>query len=65
MGYTVIVLGIVNVFKGMEILSVDHKWTMGYIIAVAILGGIALFLEVVTWSVILKRKDARSGSNGV
>ncbi|THU68846.1 hypothetical protein C4D60_Mb08t08170 [Musa balbisiana] len=64
-GYTVIVLGIVNVFKGLEILSVDHKWTMGYIIAVAILGGIALFLEVVTWSVILKRKDARSSSNGV
>ncbi|URE26933.1 hypothetical protein MUK42_17772 [Musa troglodytarum] len=65
-GYTVIVLGIVNVFKGLAILGVDHKWTMGYVTAVAILGGIALFLEVVTWFVVLKRKaDARSSSNGV
>ncbi|CAL9078238.1 unnamed protein product [Musa textilis] len=56
-GYTVIVLGIVNVFEGLKILSIDHKWTVGYIIAIGTLGGIALFLEVVTWLVVLKRKS--------
>ncbi|XP_009412722.2 cytochrome b561 and DOMON domain-containing protein At4g12980 [Musa acuminata AAA Group] len=71
-GYTVIVLGIVNVFKGLKILSTDHKWTVGYIIAICILGGIALFLEVVTWLIVLKRKSKNptkpsdgSNSNGV
>lgn len=71
-GYTVIVLGIVNVFKGLKILSIDHKWTVGYIIAICILGGIALFLEVVTWLIVLKRKSENptkpsdgSNSNGV
>ncbi|RWW28799.1 hypothetical protein GW17_00006697 [Ensete ventricosum] len=72
-GYTVIVLGIVNVFKGLKILSIDHKWTVGYIIAICILGGIALFLELVTWLlVVLKRNSENpakpfdgSNSNGV
>ncbi|KAJ8467411.1 hypothetical protein OPV22_029963 [Ensete ventricosum] len=64
-GYTVIILSIVNIFKGLEILSVDNKWTMWYCIAVAILGGIELFLVAVTWCVIHKSKaDARSSSNG-
>ncbi|KAJ8504127.1 hypothetical protein OPV22_005013 [Ensete ventricosum] len=71
-GYTVIILGIVNVFEGLDILGVDHKWRAGYIIAICILGGIALFLEVATWIVVLKRKSngstkpyGESSSNGV
>ncbi|CAL9103439.1 unnamed protein product [Musa acuminata var. zebrina] len=71
-GYTVIILGIINVFQGLDILGVDHKWRAGYIIAICILGGIALFLEVATWIVLLKRKSdgstrpyGESTSNGV
>ncbi|WOL16131.1 cytochrome b561 and DOMON domain-containing protein [Canna indica] len=71
-GYTVIVLGIVNVFKGLQILSVDDKYRVGYIITICILGGIALLLEVVTWIIVLKRKSDnstkpcdRSSSTGV
>ncbi|KAI4998871.1 hypothetical protein ZWY2020_054213 [Hordeum vulgare] len=54
-GYTTIILGIVNIFKGMTILDVEHKWKTAYIIAVSILGVIAVSLEVITSSIILKR----------
>ncbi|WOL03689.1 cytochrome b561 and DOMON domain-containing protein [Canna indica] len=71
-GYTVIILGIVNVFEGLKVLSADHKWTVGYIATICILGGVALFLEVVTWFIVLKRKSDNStkpyggsSSNGV
>ena len=69
-GYTVIILGIVNVLKGLQILSPENKWKEAYIIAIAILGGIAVLLEVVTWIIVLKRKSGKSsklydGSNGV
>lgn len=55
-GYTIIILGIINIFKGMSILSVDQKWKTAYIIAICILGAIALILEVVTWGIVLKRR---------
>lgn len=55
-GYTILILGIVNIFKGMNILSVEQKWKTAYIIAIGILGGIAVVLEVITWSIVLKRR---------
>lgn len=55
-GYTIIILGIVNIFKGMSILNVEQKWKTGYIIAIGILGGIAVALEVITWGIVLKRR---------
>jgi len=36
-GYTVIVLGIVNIFKGMNILGVEQRWRTAYIAAVCVL----------------------------
>uniref|UniRef100_A0A0D9X9Y9 Cytochrome b561 and DOMON domain-containing protein n=1 Tax=Leersia perrieri TaxID=77586 RepID=A0A0D9X9Y9_9ORYZ len=64
-GYTVIILGIINIFKGMSILNVEQKWKTGYIIAISILGGIAVILEVVTWSIVLKRrKEEKKSYNG-
>ncbi|XP_062195530.1 cytochrome b561 and DOMON domain-containing protein At3g25290-like [Phragmites australis] len=57
-GYTIIILGIVNIFKGMSILNVEQKWKTGYIIAICILGGIALILEAVTWGIVLKRRKS-------
>jgi hypothetical protein len=55
-GYTIIILGIVNIFKGMTILGVEQKWKTGYIIAISILGGVAVALEAITWSIVLKRR---------
>uniref|UniRef100_A0A0E0CEC8 Cytochrome b561 and DOMON domain-containing protein n=1 Tax=Oryza meridionalis TaxID=40149 RepID=A0A0E0CEC8_9ORYZ len=64
-GYTIIILGIVNIFKGMSILNVEQKWKTGYIIAISILGGIAVILEAVTWSIVLKRrKEENKSYNG-
>ncbi|KAJ1269260.1 hypothetical protein BS78_07G197300 [Paspalum vaginatum] len=59
-GYTIIILGIVNIFKGMSILDVEQKWKTGYIIAICILGAIALVLEAITWGVVLKRRKEDS-----
>ncbi|RRT43814.1 hypothetical protein B296_00044440, partial [Ensete ventricosum] len=66
-GYTVIVLGIVNVFKGLQILSIDHKWTVYFIITVCTLGAIALLLEIVTWIIVIKRRrsdDSKKSYDG-
>ncbi|XP_052166103.1 cytochrome b561 and DOMON domain-containing protein At4g12980 [Oryza glaberrima] len=64
-GYTIIILGIVNIFKGMSILNVEQKWKTGYIITISILGGIAVILEAVTWSIVLKRrKEENKSYNG-
>ncbi|KAI4326364.1 hypothetical protein MLD38_031686 [Melastoma candidum] len=60
LGYLIVVLGIVNVFKGINILQPDNKWKHGYIIAIAVLGGVAVLLELVTWGVVLRRKSSRS-----
>lgn len=57
-GYAIVVLGIFNVFKGLEILDPQKKWKSAYIILLIILGGIALFLEVITWIVVVKRKSS-------
>ncbi|KAF8646583.1 hypothetical protein HU200_065807 [Digitaria exilis] len=59
-GYTIIILGIINIFKGMSILSVDQKWKTAYIFAICILGAIALILEAVTWGIVLKRRKEDS-----
>ncbi|KAM0913745.1 hypothetical protein ACQ4PT_011972 [Festuca glaucescens] len=66
-GYTIIILGIVNIFKGMTILGVEQKWKTGYIIAISILGGVAVALEAITWSIVLKRRkteDKNYNGNG-
>ncbi|XP_027117055.2 cytochrome b561 and DOMON domain-containing protein At3g25290 [Coffea arabica] len=60
-GYGVLVLGIINVFKGLEMLDPPKKWKLAYIFFLAVLGGIAISLEVITWIVILKRKPGKSG----
>lgn len=71
-GYTVIVLSVINIFKGFDILVPDKKWKHAYIGIIAALGGIAAVLEVVTWGIVLKRKRSggsdkalRDGVNGV
>ncbi|KAM0071191.1 putative cytochrome b561 and DOMON domain-containing protein [Helianthus debilis subsp. tardiflorus] len=59
-GYAILVLSVINVFKGLDILSPESKWRTSYIIVISTLGGIALLLEVITWIVVLNRKSNKS-----
>ncbi|KAL1832294.1 hypothetical protein ACET3Z_001945 [Daucus carota] len=59
-GYMVILLSIINIFKGFDILNPDKKWQRGYITIIVILSISAAILEVFTWRVVLKRKNATS-----
>ncbi|KAJ1290272.1 hypothetical protein BS78_02G230500 [Paspalum vaginatum] len=68
-GYTVIVLGVVNIFKGMSILGVEQRWRTAYIGAVCVLVVAAAALEAVTWGVVVRRRKAErktfsTASNG-
>ncbi|XP_048336464.1 cytochrome b561 and DOMON domain-containing protein At3g25290 [Ziziphus jujuba] len=60
LGYTILVLGILNVFKGLDILVPEKKWKSAYIIAIAALGVIAVLLEAITWIVVVRRKSSKS-----
>ncbi|GFP99818.1 cytochrome b561 and DOMON domain-containing protein at5g47530 [Phtheirospermum japonicum] len=66
-GYSVLILGILNVFKGFDILNPDDKWKKAYIGILIGLALVAITLEVYTWCVVLTRKtksnDARNKSN--
>ena len=55
-GYTIVALGITNVFKGFDILKPQEKWRTTYIVVIAVLGGIAMLLEAITWIVVLRRR---------
>lgn len=59
-GYTVIILSIINIFKGYDILQPADKWKHAYIGVIASLGGIAVVLEVATWIIYFKRKSKTS-----
>ncbi|KAA8550558.1 hypothetical protein F0562_002242 [Nyssa sinensis] len=59
-GYLILVLGIINVFKGLAILHPEQKWKSAYIVVIAGLGGIALLLEAITWVIVLRRKSSKS-----
>ncbi|XP_027335733.1 cytochrome b561 and DOMON domain-containing protein At3g25290-like [Abrus precatorius] len=59
-GYSIIILGIINIFRGFDILHPDKKWKSTYIAVIIALAAVALFLEVVTWIVVLKRKSNKS-----
>ncbi|KAL4597001.1 hypothetical protein ACB092_12G204100 [Castanea dentata] len=59
-GYTIIILGIVNLFKGYDILQPEKKWKSAYIIVLIVLGAISLLLEAITWIVVLRRKSSKS-----
>ncbi|KAK8639403.1 hypothetical protein V6N13_137785 [Hibiscus sabdariffa] len=59
-GYAIVVMGIVNVFKGFNILRPDYKWKSAYINTIICLGAISLLLEAVTWVVVLKRRSGIS-----
>nr|GMD43960.1 cytochrome B561 and DOMON domain-containing protein At5g47530-like [Ipomoea batatas] len=55
-GYYIIILGIINIFKGVKILNPEKKWESGYVGILVGLGLVAATLEVFTWCVVIKRK---------
>ncbi|KAK1423992.1 hypothetical protein QVD17_19303 [Tagetes erecta] len=57
LGYSVIVLSIVNVYKGLDILDPEKKWKNAYTAIVISLGVITVVLEALTWFIVLKRKS--------
>ncbi|XP_057534675.1 cytochrome b561 and DOMON domain-containing protein At4g12980-like [Amaranthus tricolor] len=59
-GYAIIILGIINVFKGLTILDPAKKWKSTYVSILIVLGGITVLLEVFTWVVVLLRRSSRS-----
>ncbi|KAK7245958.1 hypothetical protein RIF29_40812 [Crotalaria pallida] len=76
-GYSTIIISIVNIFKGFEALEVSvqdryNDWKNAYIGIIAGLGGIALLLEAYTWIIVLNRRRSENkmahgvnGTNGV
>ncbi|KAE8720284.1 Cytochrome b561 and DOMON domain-containing protein [Hibiscus syriacus] len=72
-GYTVIILSIINIFEGFDILNPDDHWERIYIGILIFLGIVATLLEAFTWYVVLMRKKKGSdkhshsinGANGV
>lgn len=69
-GYGILVLSIVNIFKGFHILSPEKKWERAYIGILVGLACAAVILEVYTWFVVIKRKKTAAhpqklnGTNG-
>lgn len=69
-GYAILVLSIVNIFKGFNILSPEKKWERAYIGILVGLACAAVILEVYTWFVVVKRKKTAAhaqkanGTNG-
>ncbi|KAI3698195.1 hypothetical protein L6452_31307 [Arctium lappa] len=65
LGYGIIILGIVNIFKGFDILNPEKKWKRSYLGIIIVVAAIAVVLEAYTWLVVLRRKKvAKTMSNG-
>lgn len=69
-GYTVIILSVINIFKGFDILDPEKKWKRTYIGVIVTLAAIAVVLEAITWPIVLKAKKMKAekshyGANGV
>ncbi|XP_010542011.1 PREDICTED: cytochrome b561 and DOMON domain-containing protein At5g35735-like [Tarenaya hassleriana] len=59
-GYSTIILSIVNVFKGLDILDPEDKWRWSYIGILILFGAIVLILEPLTWFIVLRRRHRTS-----
>lgn len=60
LGYAIVILSIINVFKGLDILDPEEKWKRAYIGVIVALGVIAVILEAITWITVSKRKSRSS-----
>ncbi|GMN36577.1 hypothetical protein TIFTF001_006133 [Ficus carica] len=67
-GYTVIILSIVNVYKGLDILKPDGVWKRAYTGVSIAIAAVSISMEAYTWYVVLKTKSSERkavhGMNG-
>lgn len=56
LGYGLLVIIVINIFKGISILKGGEGWRWTYIGILALLGAIVLALEIVTWARFFKQK---------
>ncbi|CAN6296153.1 unnamed protein product [Urochloa humidicola] len=63
-GYSVIVLAAINIFKGLDILKPATGYKTAYIVVLATLGGIALLLEAITWPIAIRKRKHDKATNG-
>lgn len=59
-GYTVVILSVINILKGLDILEPEKKWKNAYIVVVIALACIVVVLEFYTWGVVLRKKNSES-----
>lgn len=59
LGYTTLVLALINIFRGFDILFDYGNWQIVYVVIIVFLGGLAAVLEVVTWVTYPARKAAK------
>lgn len=73
-GYAILILSIVNIFKGLDILNPEKKWKSAYVGILVTLASLAAVLEVITWIMVFRRKKSANaekrpyginGANGV
>lgn len=56
LGYTIILLGIINIFRGLNILSPGGNWRSGFVASLILMVVVAVVLEVVTWIRYIKKR---------
>ncbi|XP_041024258.1 cytochrome b561 and DOMON domain-containing protein At5g47530-like [Juglans microcarpa x Juglans regia] len=60
-GYLVILLSIINIFKGFDILKPEKKWKSGYIAIVVIFIINIVWVEAYTWYLLRKKRSESTG----
>ncbi|WCJ37470.1 Cytochrome b561 and DOMON domain-containing protein At5g35735 [Euphorbia peplus] len=67
-GYATIAMSIANIYEGFDILQPEDKWKKIYTGIIIFLGAAAIILEIITWTIVIRRKKTNSSdkhSNGV
>ncbi|XP_047333839.1 cytochrome b561 and DOMON domain-containing protein At5g47530-like [Impatiens glandulifera] len=64
MGYAVIILTIINIFKGFEMLNVAKGWKRAYIGVLIFFAVNVVLLECYTWYIVMKRKKDTPSAAG-
>ncbi|KAK8575488.1 hypothetical protein V6N13_033273 [Hibiscus sabdariffa] len=60
-GYGVIILGVINIFKGFDILEPEKKWKNAYIGVIIALACNAVMLEAYTWFFLQRKRSESEG----
>jgi uncharacterized membrane protein len=62
-GYILLSLVLINIFKGFTILQPPKCWKLIYITLLVLLAFVALLLEITTWVIFYQTKKSNSKSN--